>query len=45
MTEAVNGRRSRRFTTNIELTDGLFHDVNSRRTFQTHQLTIDPGRH
>jgi hypothetical protein len=40
MTEAVKGLQARGFTANIELIDGLFHDVSSGRTFQAEDLTI-----
>jgi hypothetical protein len=40
MTEAVNGLQERGFTANIELINGLFHDVNSGRTFRADELTI-----
>jgi hypothetical protein len=40
MTEAVNGLQARGFTANFELTNGLFHDVRSGRTFRADELTI-----
>jgi len=40
MTEAVNGLQERGFTANIELINGLFHDVNGGRTFRADELTI-----
>lgn len=40
MTEAENGLQERGFTANIELINGLFHDVNGGRTFQPDELTI-----
>jgi hypothetical protein len=40
MTEAVKGLQARGFTANIEIIDGLFHDVSSERTFQADELAI-----
>jgi hypothetical protein len=38
MSEAVNDLQERRFTANFDLTEGIFHDVNSGRTFRAEEL-------